>query len=51
MLKELYRKTEEEMKTALGALEKEFSTIRTGRATPAVLDTIVVDAYGSKVPI
>lgn len=51
MLKELYRKTEEEMKTALGALEKEFSTIRTGRATPTVLDTIVVDAYGSKVPI
>lgn len=32
-------------------LRDEFSNIRTGRATPKILDSIRVDAYGSKVPI
>ena len=32
-------------------LKQEYSAIRTGRATPAVLDAVMVDAYGSKMPI
>ena len=32
-------------------LRKEFSVIRTGRATPALLDTIRVSSYGAKVPL
>lgn len=32
-------------------LKKEFSTIRTGRATPAILDGVMVEAYGSMMPI
>lgn len=32
-------------------LQKEFGQIRTGRATPAVLDSVTVEAYGSIVPI
>jgi len=32
-------------------LAKELSGIRTGRATPSVLDSITVDVYGSKMPI
>lgn len=32
-------------------LKKEFSTIRTGRANLAVLDGVLVDMYGSKMPI
>jgi len=32
-------------------LHRELSTVRTGRATPAILDTIRVDSYGAKVPI
>lgn len=32
-------------------LKREFSTIRTGRASPAILDGISVDAYGSQMPI
>jgi ribosome recycling factor len=51
MLKELYRQTENEMKEALIALEREFATIRTGRATPTLLDTVHVEAYGGMVPI
>jgi len=32
-------------------LQKEFSTIRTGRATTALLDNVRVDSYGSQVPL
>lgn len=32
-------------------LKKEFFSIRTGRATPSVLDVIRVDSYGSRLPI
>jgi ribosome recycling factor len=39
------------MGDALDALRREFATVRTGKATPALLDTVRVEAYGSKVPI
>lgn len=32
-------------------LQRELSGVRTGRATPAILDSIRVDAYGSRSPI
>jgi ribosome recycling factor len=32
-------------------LKREFSQISTGRANPALLDSILVDSYGSKQPI
>lgn len=32
-------------------LEKEFSSIRTGRATVTLLDGVMVDVYGSRVPL
>ena len=32
-------------------LSREFSTIRTGRASPAILDGVLVEAYGSQMPI
>ncbi|KND47854.1 MAG: ribosome recycling factor [Parcubacteria bacterium C7867-006] len=32
-------------------LKKEFTGIRTGRATPAILDGVKVDAYGTEMPI
>lgn len=32
-------------------LEREFSGIRTGRATPALLDLVQVESYGTRVPI
>ncbi len=32
-------------------LTKEFSGIRTGRATPALLDSIQVESYGARVPV
>jgi len=39
------------MEDALDAIRREFATVRTGKATPALLDTVRVDAYGSKMPI
>ena len=39
------------MDGALEALNKEFLGLRTGRASPALLDPIMVDAYGSMVPL
>ena len=42
---------ETRMEEALDAVRRDFSSVRTGKATPALLDTVRVDAYGSKMPI
>jgi len=42
---------EEKMEKTLDVLKKEFSGLRTGRASVSFLDPISVDAYGSKVPL
>jgi ribosome recycling factor len=42
---------EEKMDRSIKHLEKEFLTIRTGRANPALLDSVRVDAYGSLMPL
>lgn len=39
------------MDGALTSLKHEFASLRTGRASGSILDTIVVDAYGSQMPI
>ncbi len=39
------------LKTIEEWLKGEFSGIRTGRANPAILDGVKVDAYGSEMPI
>ncbi len=39
------------MEKALEAVRREFASVRTGKATPALLDTVRVEAYGSKLPL
>jgi ribosome recycling factor len=39
------------MHKAVGHLQDEFSSVRTGRATPALVDKLKVDYYGSDVPL
>lgn len=51
MLDDVYRDTESKMKKALEATTNDFASIRTGRASPQLLDRLQVDAYGSSVPI
>jgi ribosome recycling factor len=43
--------TKHKMDGAVEALKKEFSGLRTGRASPNLLDPIQVDAYGTMMPL
>jgi len=45
------RDTEARMKKAIEATLHEFNTVRTGRASPALLEGIVVEYYGAKTPL
>lgn len=45
------QEAKQHMDDALAAVRREFATVRTGKATPALLDTVKVDAYGSKMPL
>ena len=42
---------ESKMSSAVLHLEKELNTLRTSRANPSMLDSIFVNAYGSKTPL
>lgn len=50
-LKTIQSDTRERMTKAIEALENNLSVLRTGRANPGILKKIVVDYYGSSVPI
>lgn len=50
-MKSLLDDGKKRMSGALAALEKEFSKLRTGRASTALVDNIVVDYYGTPTPI
>ena len=39
------------MDKTVSAMSREFSAVRTGKATPALLDTVRVEAYESKMPL
>ena len=39
------------MEETIDAIRREFATVRTGKATPALLDTVRVEAYGSRMPL
>jgi ribosome recycling factor len=45
------KEAEQAMKAALEAMRREFATVRTGKASPALLDTVRVDAYGTQMPL
>ena len=39
------------MSSTLTFFEKELSSLRTSRANPSMLDNLMVDSYGSKIPV
>ena len=43
--------TERRMEGAVSALENDFAGLRTGRASTSMLDPVMADVYGSKMPI
>ena len=51
MVQEFMDDGKERMDKALVACHNEFNTIRTGRASPALLDRISIDYYGTKTPL
>jgi ribosome recycling factor len=51
MLNDVYKDTRERMDKALENLGREYSRIRTGRASTTLLDGIRVDYYGTPTPL
>ena len=51
MIDETLLDAEEKMEKAVSVAKDDFSGIRTGRATPAMFNKIVVDYYGAMTPV
>jgi len=51
LIEELLEDARERMVKSAEAAQHEFSTVRTGRASPALLDRVVVDYYGAATPL
>ncbi len=50
-MQEVIRKAEQDMKRATEATVRDFNSVRTGRASVALLDGIVVDYHGTPTPL
>lgn len=50
-MKQVIQAAEDKMKKAIAATLRDFQSLRTGRASPALLDRITIEYYGSEVPI
>lgn len=51
MVKEVLQEAEDRMKKTVEVFRKEMAGLKAGRATPALLDKILVDYYGTATPI
>jgi ribosome recycling factor len=51
MIEELLQDARERMSKSVESTRHEFGSVRTGRATPALLDRIMVDYYGASTPL
>lgn len=51
MLSPTLKEADAQMDRNLEAIGREFAGVRTGKATPALLDTVYVEAYGSRLPL
>ncbi len=50
-VKEVLEESDVRKKRSVEALKKELATIRTGRASPALVENIMVDYYGTSTPL
>src|SRR5215471_14411991 len=51
LIEELLEDARERMVKSAEAAQHEFATVRTGRASPALLERVVVDYYGAPTPL
>lgn len=49
--KEIIKKIRPEMEKVMGFLERELAKIRTGRASPSLVEDIIVECFGQKFPL
>lgn len=47
----MMREIDQHMDKSVEAVRNEFNTVRTGKASPSLLDLVKVDAYGQKMPL
>jgi len=51
MIKDILREAVERMQSALDSLEEDLAGIRTGRASPALVERLPVNYYGTNTPL
>lgn len=51
MIDDLLKEAEVKMQKSIDAMHRELATIRTGRASPALVDRVQVDYYGAPTPL
>lgn len=51
MIKEIFASHEDRMKKTMESLKREYAALRAGRATPALLDKVMIDYYGAPTPL
>ena len=51
MIKEILQDAEDRMNKVTEILRKDYSSLRAGRANPALLDKVMVDYYGTPTPV
>lgn len=51
MIEDILKQSEKRMEKGIDALKQAFARIRTGRASPALLDDITVEYYGTPTPL
>lgn len=51
MVEDILRDSEERMRKSVEVFRREMASLRAGRASPSLLDKIVVDYYGTHMPI
>jgi len=50
-MKSVLKETRERMEKSIQAFEANIATVRTGRANPAILNRVMVEYYGTSVPL
>ncbi len=50
-MKEIIAETKDKMGKSLQSVQSDFSKLRTGKATPALIEDVHVDAYGQAMPL
>jgi ribosome recycling factor len=51
MIKDILKDAEHRMKSAISSLEEDLAGIRTGRASPALVEKLIVEYYGTPTPL